>query len=286
MPLDDSIPFRALAGMPRAETYDPLAVQEQINRNQVLQGAAQKAQRDAQAQQRLQQLAQQYGDDPDELVKQLGTVDPMMAQKLGEQIGQARYAGAQAHLEQTKSAEAEIDSWQRLLQATDEKTWPGVRNAAVAKMPQLGPVLPAEYSEQAKQQALALGMSAKDWAKSQSEASQLYLDGKHDLSAARLYAAATTPQQRAIADDLVKQAGLGKFAQMFPDAPTAQQYLEAQQKADPEKAAKVGTFEDYVVRTYGQNPTPAQILAARKAYGQADDRPRVSVSVAGPGQQS
>jgi hypothetical protein len=51
-------------------------------------------------------------------------------------------------------------------------------------------------------------------------------------------------------------------------------------KPTKETAAKVGSFEDYVTRTYGENPTPAQILAARKAYGQADDRPRVSVSVA------
>lgn len=34
----------------------------------------------------------------------------------------------------------------------------------------------------------------------------------------------------------------------------------------------VGSFEDYVSRTYGTNPTPAQILAARKAYNQSDDK--------------
>lgn len=44
-------------------------------------------------------------------------------------------------------------------------------------------------------------------------------------------------------------------------------------------SSKVGSFEDYVQRTYGDDPTPTQILAARKAYGQADDRQRVSVSV-------
>src|SRR6476646_10531956 len=147
MPLDPDIPFKALAGLQRVQPYDPIAVQTDIDRQRIYQAQAQKAQQEMQSQQRLQQLAQQYGDDPDELVKQLGSVDPMLAQKLGEQIGQARYAGAQAHLEQTKSAEAEIDSWQRLLQATDDKTWAGVRNAAVAKMPQLGSVLPPEYSD-------------------------------------------------------------------------------------------------------------------------------------------
>ena len=225
MPLDPDIPFRALAGMQRAQPYDPLAVQEQIDRSRVYQAQAQKAQQEMQSQQRLQQLAQQYGDDPDELVKQLGSVDPMLAQKLGEQIGQARYAGAQAHLEQTKSAEAEIDSWQRLLQSTDDKTWGAVRTAAVQKMPQLASVLPAEYSDHAKQQALALGMSAKDWAKVQSDASQLYLDGKHQEAAASLIAGADNPQKRAIAEDLLKQSGLGKLSQMWKTPQDAQAFL-------------------------------------------------------------
>jgi hypothetical protein len=52
------------------------------------------------------------------------------------------------------------------------------------------------------------------------------------------------------------------------------------EKPSKESATKVGSFEDYVTRTYGDNPTPAQILAARKAYGQADDRPlKSSVTV-------
>lgn len=33
-----------------------------------------------------------------------------------------------------------------------------------------------------------------------------------------------------------------------------------------------GSFEDYVVRRFGQNPTPTQITQARKDYNQADDK--------------
>jgi hypothetical protein len=40
----------------------------------------------------------------------------------------------------------------------------------------------------------------------------------------------------------------------------------------PTKAANLGSFEDYVTRTYGDNPTPENILAARKSYNQADDK--------------
>lgn len=35
----------------------------------------------------------------------------------------------------------------------------------------------------------------------------------------------------------------------------------------------VGGFEDYVTRQFGENPTPGQIVFARKLYNQADDRP-------------
>jgi len=38
----------------------------------------------------------------------------------------------------------------------------------------------------------------------------------------------------------------------------------------PQRIA-VGTFEDYVLRKFGQSPTPEQVVQARKEYGQADD---------------
>jgi hypothetical protein len=45
--------------------------------------------------------------------------------------------------------------------------------------------------------------------------------------------------------------------------------------------AAVGSFEDYVQRLHGDNATPEQILAARKAYQQADDKPTVNVTLPG-----
>lgn len=48
----------------------------------------------------------------------------------------------------------------------------------------------------------------------------------------------------------------------------------------PEKGPAVGSFEDYVLRRFGQSPTPEQITQARKDYQQADDRPpRVNVTL-------
>ena len=38
-------------------------------------------------------------------------------------------------------------------------------------------------------------------------------------------------------------------------------------------APSIGSFEDYIVRKYGESPTPDQIKEGRKEYQQADDRP-------------
>lgn len=40
----------------------------------------------------------------------------------------------------------------------------------------------------------------------------------------------------------------------------------------------VGSFEDFTLRKYGAQPTPEQIVAARREYQQADDRPRDPVA--------
>ena len=45
-----------------------------------------------------------------------------------------------------------------------------------------------------------------------------------------------------------------------------------------QKPPDTGSFEDYVIRKHGANPTPEQITQARKEYQQADDRPRITVN--------
>jgi hypothetical protein len=47
--------------------------------------------------------------------------------------------------------------------------------------------------------------------------------------------------------------------------------------------ANVGSFEDYVVRRFGDSPTAENITLARKDYMQADDRPRITVQTGGGG---
>ena len=69
-----------------------------------------------------------------------------------------------------------------------------------------------------------------------------------------------------------------------PNSPTQAQSTTAIDLLRPPKEAPkppaVGTFEDYVVRKFGPNPTPQQVEQARKAYGDAG---RVSVTVGGGG---
>lgn len=57
-----------------------------------------------------------------------------------------------------------------------------------------------------------------------------------------------------------------------PEQLTATEIQEALGEGKP-ATATVGSFEDYVVRRFGKNPTPDQITLARKDYQQADDRP-------------
>jgi hypothetical protein len=54
-------------------------------------------------------------------------------------------------------------------------------------------------------------------------------------------------------------------------------------KEPPQAApAQVGSFTDFVARKYGPDPTPDQVIVARKEYGQADDKaPRITISSGG-----
>jgi hypothetical protein len=47
----------------------------------------------------------------------------------------------------------------------------------------------------------------------------------------------------------------------------------------PENAPAVGSFEDYVLRRFGANPTAQQIEQGRKSYNQSDDRPQPGATI-------
>lgn len=87
--------------------------------------------------------------------------------------------------------------------------------------------------------------------------------------------------QRALVGDLGKPPDAPKQPALItgygPDGKTPTRVEDkagVQTYVAPSKAStpNVGSFEDFVTRQYGDAPTAAQILAARKSYNQADDR--------------
>lgn len=89
--------------------------------------------------------------------------------------------------------------------------------------------------------------------------------------------------------NILRQAQLARLVQQMGFAPAqhkaelelrgaqteqATAHAEAYRTPRPEKQPAVGSFEDYVVQQFGPRPSPEQIAQARKAYQQADDRPR------------
>jgi hypothetical protein len=91
--------------------------------------------------------------------------------------------------------------------------------------------------------------------------------------------------QDAALEALVKRARLKQLTQQMGFAEESQPVEMDYKRSLAEKARtpvvpkppnppNVGSFEDYVVRKYGSQPTPEQIAEGRKVYQQADDRPR------------
>ncbi len=79
---------------------------------------------------------------------------------------------------------------------------------------------------------------------------------------------ARNPTEVSLADDA---ATLGT-PQETPTAARSKSALDLLKTSKPATAPNIGSFDDFVIRKYGQNPTSDQIIKARREYGQADDR--------------
>jgi hypothetical protein len=248
-----------------------------------------------QKQQELQTLASQYLGDPnnpdyDGLISAWGQRDPEGALKMGQELEKRRQEAAKTTVEQSKATAAKLDDASLFIKAAiaNPSVYPSVRAAAVSKYGDyaekfLPPVDDPDLETHLGSVLQVMNQHA-DFVKTRAEAAQLYADGKKVEGVLTNMAGTTTPDQLALAVKDAKMMGLGDVAAQAQDAAGAQAMLAKRQALTPtkESATKLGSFEDYVSRTYGENPTPAQILAARKAYGQADDR-ALKVSVGAPG---
>ncbi len=69
--------------------------------------------------------------------------------------------------------------------------------------------------------------------------------------------------------DTIKDGTPGKVFQ--PDVPGS--FVESPPKASTTAAPNVGSFEDFVIRKYGETPTAAQVMDARTAWERANNAP-------------
>lgn len=117
----------------------------------------------------------------------------------------------------------------------------------------------------------------------------------HDTAPIRQLIEQRPDQVQAVVDGIMARAGIKpervtpeavktrEITRTLPDGSTVIDIVEDKPgqsftSAGPAaKSTSVSDFDYFVRKAYGPNPTPAQILAARKAYNQSDDRPAVTV---------
>lgn len=99
-------------------------------------------------------------------------------------------------------------------------------------------------------------------------------DGGAPLAAHIQYRDPKSGETRDIQIGKALEAGLVSL----PVDPATGKWIGSEAKK-PQDAPKIGTFEDYVTRAYGQNPTPSQIRAARREWAQSDNAPAAGPQV-------
>lgn len=251
------------------------------------------------------QLAATYGDDPDTFISELSHLDPTKAQKYAEQLHQSRLAASKAHIGQAEDSIAHIDLGVRMLQGATPQTWGAIRTGIAAMSPELAPLLPEQYADETRDSLIQMGLRTKDFVANSASAAKLLGEGKTQESFWQLVAGANNQQQFDQAKALATQARMTSYVKMLGDTPwspelkaqaTAQamtpkdQYDTAHPETAPAKAASQGSdYKQFLTRFAASRGktldtlNAADELAAKKAWGQADDHPRVSVNVSGAG---
>lgn len=189
----------------------------------------------------IQEIFQQHGADLPTAIQKVSAIDPALGMKLGEQYSEAEKRAAEI-TKMREDHEQKMQAFEDTIigSATDPDSY--AQGLITLKLAGIDvSKYPAEWTPSLTTQANRRGM---------------------------------TPQQRATMDtppspELVAQPGPdGKpiYGPKVAGAPVYEKPTAAAQ------APNVGSFEDYVLRTYGPNPTSAQILEGRKKFNQSDDR--------------
>jgi hypothetical protein len=197
--------------------------------------AQQKFQADQQENQQIQQLAAQYGDDYDGLVKAVSQINPERGLKMGSTLEQYRQDSAKTDVENSKRSIGMIDLGRRMLQMSidDPASYPTVAKMIAAAAPQLAPHLPAPDDPQLSEKLTDLVQKAddtKNYMGYRAEAGQLYFDNKKVEGALTLLAGSKNPDQWQASAPIVKRGGLGDLLSVVKTPEDAQAMLDSRPK--------------------------------------------------------
>lgn len=130
-------------------------------------------------------LAQQYGDDPEEFVKQIGRVDPEMGAKMSKLYAETRKEQFSAYEKRLDGETKGLELATRELQAIadgDVPTAAAWRSRWVTRDPQLDQILPppdALARPDIKQQVLGLGVSTVEFNKAKAKGLEAFINGDY-----------------------------------------------------------------------------------------------------------
>lgn len=189
----------------------------------------------------------------------------------------------------------------RMLKGTlqNPQSYADVRKRLTLLDPDAETQLPPDFNPEVLSQIIAQADAFAGAQQEHGEALKLLMDGKlDDYMGWRLGSATSQEDVNAAYDDVtaltdaqtaraLKHAYGDVFSPEFAQNVSTVRASRQPQKPSTEKPPAVGSFEDYVTRKFGPNPTPQQITQARKEYQQADDRPQgVGVTTLSPTSES
>lgn len=247
MPIDASLLLANLQPLQQVET--PMQARAQALENQQRQLQVQTAAESLRDKQAFRTAMQQSGGDVDKALQVYAQFSPEHALDLQRiQVAKAQQQRIETDA-QAREAERRDAVGRERQKQFDVGLWQAVEGAQTPEEKQ-------SVFDQFTQQAKADGLRDIPQGLASLKPRALRYFGE-DLAKAAL-TAQKPPAQHVVGDALVDSTG----KVLYQGAP----------KTTPARTPTVGTFEDYVTRTYGASPTPAQILKARKEYQQADDR--------------
>ncbi len=274
---------------------------DQLEIDQRTQEMAQKLRQEAETQKNqawLQTAARTYQHEdgsPDwaTITKAAGQYNPAFALELGDRVSKAQAAEADLH---TKELKNNLDSYGMVATLGEHVNDQDSYDRFLKASSQIDPTFqgPPQYDPAFMKQVVEKGYLNADYMKRHLElekqasegliGADKYLGGVLSLAQSQedvddAFKGAAT-RYHLTADQVagLKQEWGGQFGEGYQQHATQKALTPEQRQVQDRGKPAVGSFEDYVTRTYGATPTPAQVLEARKAYGQADDRPTVTVN--------